>query len=129
MPITPAQVAQLRAAMERRREQLFDEIALVRSRADENPAKEAFGVADVGDESVASHQTDVDNAAVERDAREVRDIDAALVRMDDGSYGTCIDCGQDIDPARLSVSPTSIRCTPCQERYEQTYGSGAASSL
>lgn len=129
MPISAEQVAELRTQMERRREQLLDEVDSVRAVADENTAREAFGVPDVGDESTASHQTDVDNAAVERDNREIRDIDAAFARMADGSYGTCIDCGIDIDFARLSVAPTASRCTPCQTRFEKTYGSDAGASL
>ena len=42
-------------------------------------------------------------------------IDEALGRMDDGSYGTCADCGQAIPAARLEIRPLSIRCVDCAE--------------
>ena len=48
----------------------------------------------------------------------IREIRAALTRMDDGSYGICGDCGTDIPLARLQVQPAALRCIACQERYE-----------
>lgn len=43
----------------------------------------------------------------------VRDIDRALGRMDDGSYGTCVDCDEPIASERLEVRPLSVRCVRC----------------
>lgn len=40
-------------------------------------------------------------------------IDAALVRMDDGTYGTCVDCHQQIPLARLELRPYGPRCVAC----------------
>ncbi|MFP3980386.1 MAG: TraR/DksA family transcriptional regulator [Desulfobacterales bacterium] len=56
---------------------------------------------------------------VERKARELENIEAALTRIDRGKYGQCVDCGQWIRPARLEVMPDSIRCRRCQEQYEK----------
>lgn len=42
-------------------------------------------------------------------------IDEALERMDEGAYGTCVDCGEQIDEARLEVRPLSVRCVACAE--------------
>lgn len=129
MPVTGEQTEQLRAAMQRRRDELLGEIKLVRSRAGEHPPQNNIGVPDPGDASTAHLLMDVDNAAVERDIQEVRGIEAAFERMADGSYGSCVDCGGDIDYARLSVSPTATRCVPCQERHEKTYDSPSTPSL
>ena len=41
------------------------------------------------------------------------DVDAALARMDEGQYGTCIECGREIPTARLEARPLSIRCVEC----------------
>lgn len=46
------------------------------------------------------------------------EIDAALCRLDDGTYGTCERCHQPIPVERLDVLPTSRSCTPCQARAE-----------
>ena len=40
-------------------------------------------------------------------------IDRALVKLDEGSYGTCDSCGKDIPPARLRAAPESTRCIEC----------------
>jgi DnaK suppressor protein len=40
-------------------------------------------------------------------------IDAALARMDDGTYGACLGCGQPIDVARLELRPYGPKCVPC----------------
>lgn len=46
-------------------------------------------------------------------------IDLALLRMEQGTYGICIRCEQEIPPARLEVQPTASTCIACQERVEQ----------
>ena len=40
-------------------------------------------------------------------------IDRALAKLDEGSYGTCDSCGEEIPPARLRVAPESTRCIDC----------------
>ncbi len=46
-------------------------------------------------------------------AREIQDIDAALHRISDGSYGICVQCGAEIAPQRLAVLPTAAKCIVC----------------
>jgi DnaK suppressor protein len=43
-------------------------------------------------------------------------IEAALRRVDDGSYGCCESCGQPIAPGRLAARPTATRCVACAGR-------------
>lgn len=52
-------------------------------------------------------------AQAARRATERRRIEAALARMEDGEYGYCTDCGEVLDPARLSVDPALPRCAAC----------------
>jgi RNA polymerase-binding transcription factor DksA len=82
---------------------------------------EAIGgeVRDPGDESVAIERTGVRNALIERRAGEIGEIATALERLDAGRYGTCTDCGLDIETERLRVLPTASRCAHCQ-RAEET---------
>ena len=47
------------------------------------------------------------------------EVDAALGRMDDGSYGRCESCGRDIPAARLEVRPFARRCVTCAAREER----------
>ncbi|MEV4539483.1 TraR/DksA C4-type zinc finger protein [Asanoa sp. NPDC049518] len=46
---------------------------------------------------------------------------AALKRMNDGTYGTCQHCGQDIPLERLEILPTTRFCVPCQQ-LQRTHG-------
>ncbi len=62
---------------------------------------------------------DLDVQTVTRDVAELSEVEAALVRMDDGSYGTCVDCGEPIGRPRLNAQPTAERCIACQEKVEQ----------
>ncbi|MEM6938477.1 MAG: TraR/DksA C4-type zinc finger protein [Pseudomonadota bacterium] len=57
-------------------------------------------------------------AAARRNQLRIRQVKAALTRLDNGEYGECIICGELIDPRRLRVDPTSTRCVPCLERGE-----------
>jgi DnaK suppressor protein len=45
-------------------------------------------------------------------------IDAALKRIDDGKYGTCVDCGHEIPRERLQASPWASLCIDCKRRFE-----------
>ena len=50
-------------------------------------------------------------------ARErLAEVDAALVAMDAGTYGTCANCGRPIPEARLEARPLSLRCVECAAR-------------
>jgi DnaK suppressor protein len=66
--------------------------------------------------------TDLDVATVSRDIAELTEVEAALARIADGSYGTCSDCGEAIGWPRLNVQPTAERCIACQEKLEARTG-------
>jgi len=55
----------------------------------------------------------------EAQRRQVAMIDAAIARLDAGEYGTCVDCGAEIDPKRLEVLPFALLCTECATRRER----------
>ena len=53
---------------------------------------------------------------------ELAKIDAALRRLDDGTFGDCLDCDEAIAPARLEANPTAARCVGCEEAREGAEG-------
>jgi DnaK suppressor protein len=57
-------------------------------------------------------------------ARELREIDVALARINSGAYGDCIDCGGGIPLARLKAMPAADRCVGCQTAYEHEQPAG-----
>ena len=48
-------------------------------------------------------------------------VRAALLRIESGEYGICIDCAEEISQARLKLVAAASRCTPCQEKAEKKY--------
>jgi RNA polymerase-binding protein DksA len=57
------------------------------------------------------------NAVLEANAREaLAEIEAALARIDDGTYGVCEECGRPIPVERLRAMPATRYCVSCQER-------------
>ncbi len=54
----------------------------------------------------------------ERDRQVLAGIREALQRIDDGTYGLCEDCAEDIAPARLRAQPMATLCVHCQGRRE-----------
>lgn len=62
---------------------------------------------------------DVDPAEGTREAQETRAIELALRRIDLGTYGVCVSCGQPIEHERLDAYPTANRCAACQRVHEQ----------
>ena len=73
---------------------------------------------------VAGEFTDADNqnALLENSADQREQVVAALARLDDGTYGSCVDCGQPIPDARLEVRPEAARCIADQEKHEAATG-------
>jgi RNA polymerase-binding transcription factor DksA len=53
-------------------------------------------------------------AALLRDAHvRIAELDVALDRLDQGTYGSCVSCGRAIDPERLDAVPATARCIDC----------------
>ena len=46
----------------------------------------------------------------------LNDVEAALAKLDEGTYGTCEGCGQPINPARLEAKPAARLCMECASR-------------
>jgi DnaK suppressor protein len=55
---------------------------------------------------------------VDRNARLVREVEAALARLEDGTYGLCESCEEPIPIKRLDAMPWARLCVACQTRYE-----------
>src|SRR5581483_5222039 len=120
MSLTQNELNELRTKLQSRRTQLIEEIRSELERSGSEHYVDLAGqVADAGEASVADLLVDVDTAMTDRDIRELREIEAALARMEDGSYGQCAKCSGNIGFARLQAYPTATRCIRCQTAYER----------
>ena len=109
---------------------LRDDIEREQSKFDEDTdAVVEDRVRDEGDDSVADLLVDLDLSEIDRDLSELEDIQAALARIEAGTYGYCIDCGEPIYPQRLERLPAAARDLACQERFEAQHGADTTPSL
>jgi DnaK suppressor protein len=75
--------------------------------------------ADEVDEIVANEEREIRFGTRELLVDRVNRITAALDRLRSGEYGTCVECGEPIAPARLRVMPEVETCVRCQDRIER----------
>ena len=120
MPITQRQLRPLVRSIEQREEELRRKIAEERERA----ATEAFAeladqVGDSADKAFARINIGIEHRRIDNYLAEIRELTAARERVSQGAFGVCVDCGEQIDPARLRASPAAARCAPCQESHER----------
>src|SRR3982750_1559536 len=56
---------------------------------------------------------------LDRESNLLRNVRAALRRIDEGSYGVCLHCEEDISPKRLNAVPWTAYCITCQEAADR----------
>lgn len=118
--LTPAQRAMLAQQLEARRASLRQEVhAQLDGSDDDRIVGLRRRLEESDDWGVADGLAELDIAEVRHALAELTNVDAALARMHDGSYGTCADCGEPIAAPRLLAYPTATRCIDCQEAFER----------
>ena len=81
-------------------------------------SEDADEVVDFKDIATEQASTTLDEAKSDQAARELEQVLGALRRLDDQSYGRCVDCGEAIDLRRLAAVPAAPFCTSCQATLE-----------
>ena len=74
--------------------------------------------ADLLDEVQLTSERELALRNLTREAGLAQEIRAALARVDDGNYGVCLNCEEEIKPGRLDVLPWAAYCVRCQEAAE-----------
>jgi DnaK suppressor protein len=75
--------------------------------------------ADQMDEIQHASERDLAMRNVDRESSLLREVKAALRRIHDGSFGTCIECESAISPKRLAAVPWASRCIQCQDATDR----------
>lgn len=104
-----------RALLEMRME-LASELQRISEGAKNRDGADAMDSLDLADTSYAN---DSSMARVEVVNLRIREIDEALERIHDGSYGICGMCGEDIPDGRLQVRPNAQYCAQCKDDLEK----------
>jgi DnaK suppressor protein len=76
-------------------------------------------VQDPGDQALSSTMELLKSSFEDAEIQEIKRIERALQKIEDGSYGICADCGEQISEKRLKSNPNAARCLACQEAYEE----------
>lgn len=116
------QFAEFSALLQAQRKQLQEELHAKITASGESGSPAAGQTKITDDDGLSDATAEVEVAMAMRENQELQEIEAALARIADGSYGNCCDCGDEIGQARLKANPAARRCLPCQEKYEQAQG-------
>ena len=76
------------------------------------------GVSDDGDFADVAFRDAMQAAKLNRHQSQLKDIDEAIRKIEEGTYGICDDCEGDIPLGRLNAMPFALRCVDCQEKHE-----------
>jgi DnaK suppressor protein len=113
----PSRYNELKKMLEERRRELTNEVhGRIRDvRAEGGKERD---VLDQGESSEVDIQEDIEFALIQMKAETLNKIDAALRRLEEGTYGDCFECGEEIAEARLRALPFAVRCKDCEEARE-----------
>jgi len=103
---------------ERRREILSEVQEKMRDVRAVGAAGEGAGVLDDAEASEADIQDDIEFALIQMKTETLHKIEEALSRHDEGTYGYCFECGDEISERRLRALPFAVRCKDCEEARE-----------
>jgi len=111
--------SELKRILEERRREIMDQvqgkIRDVRSEGANNPNQ---GVLDAVESSEADIQDDIEFALIQMKSETLNKIEEALHRLEDGTFGYCFECGEEISERRLRALPFAVRCKDCEEARE-----------
>jgi DnaK suppressor protein len=105
-----------RKLLEQKKAELSNELAKARS-AEEESNEEA--TQDIADKAVSSYTREFLYSLTDGERTVLLQIDEALARIDDGTYGFCANCGAVMNEKRLTAVPWTPYCVDCQELSEK----------
>ena len=116
---TQNRYTELKRMLEERRFEIICEVqSRIRDVRDEDAAMARQSVRDEAETCELDFQDDIKFALLQMKAETLEKIGAALARLEQGRYGRCYECGEDIAARRLRALPFAVRCTQCEEARE-----------
>jgi RNA polymerase-binding protein DksA len=117
--LSDSQMALLEGQLREQQEGLRAEVQEERAKSDdERDRRSAREVQDRGDEANTDQWREANAAMIDHHVDEISGIQAALSRVQSGTYGLCVDCGEAIGFQRLQAYPSANRCVQCQSKAE-----------
>lgn len=114
-----ARHTELKQILEERRRglsiELHDKMRDVRA---DGPANMSQGVVDAEEASVSDIQEHIEIALLQMKSETLNRVNEALARLEEGTYGNCFECGEEISEMRLRALPFAVRCKDCEQERE-----------
>ena len=115
--VKDSRYSELKRMLEDRRRELMHEVQ-GRIRDVRTEGVKDREVLDQGESSEVDIQEDIEVALIQMKSETLNKINEALRRTEEGSYGNCFECGDEIAHARLRALPFAVRCKDCEEARE-----------
>jgi DnaK suppressor protein len=124
MPTTTARAAKMpkkelekyRRLLQEKKNTLLAELAKTKN-AEEETTEES--TQDIADKAVSSYTREFLYSLNDSERNTIQQIDQALGRIEDGTFGSCLNCGNPMNEKRLTAIPWSRHCVDCQELAEK----------
>lgn len=117
--LSESQLAFLESKLREQQAGLRAEVKEERAESDnERHRRSAREVQDRGDEANTDQWREANAAMIDHHVDEISSIQAALARVEAGTYGYCVNCGETIGFNRLQAYPSANRCLECQSKVE-----------
>jgi DnaK suppressor protein len=113
--VDPELLQKMREALVSQRQRLLSVVQTTQAQM----AEKSGDLPDVSDRASEGFEDELDMGLMAIEAAQLDDIDAALRRLDEGTYGLCSDCGRAIPRKRLEVLPFVRRCLACEGLNER----------
>ncbi|MEO8520669.1 MAG: TraR/DksA family transcriptional regulator [Acidobacteriota bacterium] len=111
--------AELTRILEERRREIMDQVqGKIRDVRTESPNNPSIGVLDAAESSESDIQDEIEFALIQMKAETLNKIEEALHRLEEGTFGYCFECGEEISGRRLRALPFAVRCKDCEEARE-----------
>ncbi len=110
---------ELKRLLEDRRKEILSQVhEKIRGVRTESSGKKMSEVYDAGESSDSDIQEDIEFALIQMKTETLGKIDEALARLEEGAYGNCFECGDEIAEPRLRALPFAVRCKDCEQARE-----------
>jgi DnaK suppressor protein len=110
---------ELKGILEERRREIMNEVqGRMRDVRAEGSGSSVQGVVDAVESTELDIQDEIEFALIQMKAETLNKINEALSRLEDGTYGRCYECGDEIAEPRLRALPFAVRCKDCEEARE-----------
>jgi DnaK suppressor protein len=116
----PSRYSELKRMLDERRREIRAEVQgkMRHVRAEGTWGGKMSDVLDDVESSEADIQDEIEFALIQMKSETLNKIDDALARLEQGDYGNCFECGDEIAEKRLRALPFAVRCKDCEEARE-----------